>query len=260
MRAVGWCVWVGWNPLGTLAAIKAVPAPGPSSTPSPRSSGRGQRQPARRDARALARAAIREHGAAQKEGELTALTRLLQSRRLRCVLEIGTMDGGTLWLWLQLAEPDAVVVSIDLPGGPFGGGYGARDAVRFRSWARSEQRLSLIRGDSHAPAIMSRCRRFLGGRPIDLLFIDGDHSYVGCRRDFELYAPLVDPLGVIAFHDVVPHPGAPGCEVDRVWRELATRGRAWEFVERGGDRGWGPWGGIGVVERHAVDARFSTDP
>jgi hypothetical protein len=45
-----------------------------------------------------------------------------------------------------------------------------------------------------------------------------------------------------------------------VWRELATRGRAWEFVERGGDRGWGPWGGIGVVERHAVDARFSTDP
>ena len=38
--------------------------------------------------------------------------------------------------------------------------------------------------------------------PIRLLFIDGDHSYEGCRRDFELWSPFVVPGGIIAFHDV----------------------------------------------------------
>ncbi len=39
------------------------------------------------------------------------------------------------------------------------------------------------------------------GRPIDLLFIDGDHSYEGVRRDWELFSPFVAPHGVVVFHD-----------------------------------------------------------
>ncbi len=38
--------------------------------------------------------------------------------------------------------------------------------------------------------------------PIRLLFIDGDHSYEGCKRDFWLWAPFVVPGGIIAIHDV----------------------------------------------------------
>ena len=33
---------------------------------------------------------------------------------------------------------------------------------------------------------------------IDFLFLDGDHSYEGVRRDFENYAPLVRPGGIVA--------------------------------------------------------------
>ena len=55
-------------------------------------------------------------GACQKLRELTPLVALLRRRKLHTVLEIGTMTGGTLWLWCQLALPDAVVVSVDLPG------------------------------------------------------------------------------------------------------------------------------------------------
>jgi hypothetical protein len=36
---------------------------------------------------------------------------------------------------------------------------------------------------------------------IDLLFIDGDHSYEGVKLDFELYSKLVSPKGVIIIHD-----------------------------------------------------------
>ena len=36
---------------------------------------------------------------------------------------------------------------------------------------------------------------------IDLLFIDGDHSYEGVKKDFELYSKLLSPSGIISIHD-----------------------------------------------------------
>jgi predicted O-methyltransferase YrrM len=39
--------------------------------------------------------------------------------------------------------------------------------------------------------------------PIDLLFIDGDHSYEGVKRDWDLFAPHVSEFGVVVFHDTI---------------------------------------------------------
>jgi len=36
---------------------------------------------------------------------------------------------------------------------------------------------------------------------IDLLFIDGDHSYEGVKKDFDLYSKIVSPHGLILIHD-----------------------------------------------------------
>ena len=36
---------------------------------------------------------------------------------------------------------------------------------------------------------------------IDVLFIDGDHSYEGVKLDFELYSKLLAPKGVVILHD-----------------------------------------------------------
>lgn len=36
---------------------------------------------------------------------------------------------------------------------------------------------------------------------VDLIFIDGDHSYAACRDDIAAWTPFVKPGGVIAFHD-----------------------------------------------------------
>ncbi len=49
-------------------------------------------------------------------------------------------------------------------------------------------------------------RRRLGSastQPVDLLFIDGDHSYEGVKADWELFVPLVKPFGVVIFHDTL---------------------------------------------------------
>jgi len=38
---------------------------------------------------------------------------------------------------------------------------------------------------------------------IDFAFIDGDHSYIGLKNDFENIYPLLSPYGVIIFHDTM---------------------------------------------------------
>jgi radical SAM superfamily enzyme YgiQ (UPF0313 family)/predicted O-methyltransferase YrrM len=36
---------------------------------------------------------------------------------------------------------------------------------------------------------------------VDFLFIDGDHSYDGCKKDWDLYSSMVKKGGVVVFHD-----------------------------------------------------------
>jgi predicted O-methyltransferase YrrM len=38
-------------------------------------------------------------------------------------------------------------------------------------------------------------------KPIDFLFIDGDHSYNACLQDWEEWSPYIVESGIVAFHD-----------------------------------------------------------
>lgn len=203
----------------------------------------------------LARISL-HRGAIQKVEELAPFLRLVRERQPEVVCEIGTAQGGTLYGLCQSAHPEATVVSIDLPGADFGGKgvdtYGERNVARMARFGQPEQDLHFLRANSQLDATRVALERILDGRTIQLLFIDGDHAYEGVRRDYELYSPLVD--GLVAFHDIVPHPHIPETQVHRFWRELS--GEKSEFIVRGDFRMWGEWGGIGVLEtnREAVAA------
>jgi len=194
----------------------------------------------------LATTAIKK-GAVQKVKELTPLIRLLKKRKLRTIVEIGTQKGGTLYAWCKVAEPDALIVSIDLPGGPFGGGYSLKDMKRFRTYKRKNQKIYFIRKDSHKKITKDQLIRKLKRRKIDFLFIDGDHRYAGVKKDWTLYAPLMKRNGLIVFHDILFHPKMPKCKVDRLWNEIKRKYQNREFIDKYDDRGWGQWGGIGVI-------------
>lgn len=53
-------------------------------------------------------------------------------------------------------------------------------------------------------------------RPIDILFIDGDHTYDGVKRDFELFLPHLRPNSYVLFHDTLwdLHPEHSGSRAD----------------------------------------------
>jgi predicted O-methyltransferase YrrM len=205
--------------------------------------------------RELAAEAIRRD-AYQKLNELEPLIALVRERRPRTVVEIGTFKGGTLFALCQVADPNALIVSIDLPKGKglFGGGYSWREGRRLRKFAQPGQTLKTLRRDSHAPETVRQVEDLLGGRPIDFLMIDGDHRYEGVKRDWESWKPLVAPGGLIAFHDILDHPEQPLSQVDRFWRELAPTEKTVEFTDPDEDWGHGQWGGIGVVFKDGAQA------
>lgn len=188
-------------------------------------------------------------GAAQKHGEFAPFVAYIQDLRPKVVVEIGTMAGGTLRAWCACADDNALIVSIDLPGGEWGGGYTDADVPRLEGYAERGQRMELIRGDSHTVEVQRSLRAVLHRKPVDFLFIDGDHSYEGVRQDFWDYAPLVKPGGVIAFHDVIEHTQVPACRVSDLWAEIKASGKheTREWCVEGEYRAWGPWGGIGAL-------------
>jgi cephalosporin hydroxylase len=145
---------------------------------------------------------------------------IVQKLRPRTVVEIGTANGGTLLALCRLADEHGTIVSIDLPGGRFGGGYSAWRMSLYQAFGTRSQKIELLRGDSHSSAMFGKLKQILAGRPVDFLFIDGDHTYDGVKRDFELYSPLVARGGMIGFHDIAPvsPPGDYG--VRRLWEEL----------------------------------------
>lgn len=188
-----------------------------------------------------------KRGAVQKTKELSPLISLLKRRKLTTVVEIGTEKGGTLYVWCKIAQPDAMIISIDLPGGLFGGGYTVRDSRKFRSYGKKQQKMYFLREDSHKQSTKKVLQSKLKGRKIDFLMIDGDHRYDGVRKDWELYAPLVKENGIIALHDILYHPNIPECKVDRFWNKIKPLYRYKELLDPADDRGWGQWGGIGII-------------
>jgi predicted O-methyltransferase YrrM len=163
----------------------------------------------------------------QSHWEFRRLLEEVEQRRPQTMVEIGTAKGGSLLAFCRLCAPDAHIVSIDLPGGPFGGGYPLWKKPLYKAFAAAGQRLDLVRGDSHSAETLAEVQGLVAGRPVDFLFIDGDHGYDGVRSDFERYRALVRPGGLIAFHDIVPlqadssprnNPG----DVPRFWAELMT--------------------------------------
>jgi len=57
-----------------------------------------------------------------------------------------------------------------------------------------------ILGNTHDEKTIQKLKDELGGKAINLLFIDAGHSYKDVKQDYEIYAPLTK--NIIAIHDI----------------------------------------------------------
>ena len=81
---------------------------------------------------------------------------------------------------------------------------------------------------------------------VNVLFVDGDHTYEGVRADFLMYRDYVRPSGYIAFHDINDSEfhRANMVGVARLWDEL--KGHKIEFNLNQ------TWAGIGVIQHETL--------
>jgi predicted O-methyltransferase YrrM len=130
----------------------------------------------------------------QDPTELWELCQRLDKLNPQKGLEIGNANGGTT-LFFQALAP--LVVSMDLYE------VGSEDGV-FPVEMLDD--VKFILGDCHEQDMLRQAEEFA---PYDFLFIDGDHTVEGVRKDYDMYAPLVRKGGIVAFHDWGYQEGAP---------------------------------------------------
>ncbi len=168
--------------------------------------------------------------------EILALANAVDALEPKTILEIGTCNGGSLFIWANLASE--LVVTCDLNKAKI------RDGLyqQFPPPSSGCKIVSLA-GDSHERSFRKEVEAALDGRAVDFLFIDGDHTEEGVEADFKMYKDLVRPGGIIAFHDIVLNQPTPNNQVYYLWQRIKSSHRTEEFVQDYDQVGFG----IGIV-------------
>ena len=132
------------------------------------------------------------------QDELAVL--LSHARTADVVVEIGTFEGRTAAALAEAVRGE--VFSVDVyPAGRIGICWGERIAHLTRR-RRKLTNLHLIKGTGHEIA-----RTF--SRPIDLVFVDAEHSYEAAKQDWDDWTPRLRVGGIIALHDSRIAPSSP---------------------------------------------------
>ena len=184
-------------------------------------------------------------GTQQIESEFTQAMRKVEELKPSTFVEIGAFQGGTLSLFSQVSPRSCRFLSIDIA-------FNWPQSLAFRGLGAKGQKVHCIPGDSSKKETIEKTRKWLQGSLIDVLFIDGDHSYEGVKSDYKNYSPWVKRGGLIIFHDIVEDYGTrfgtPTCNytggVPKFWSELKNQGFQFEeFVENSEQDGFG----IGIL-------------
>jgi len=124
------------------------------------------------------------------------------ARRAGCVVEIGVYEGSSAVMFCDALGPGAKLHLIDpfidesgwtMVPGWHGTPFATRLAVRRRARGGPTIHWHIARSQDVG--------RAWPGPPVDLVFIDGDHSVSGCREDWEVWHPHVRTGGSVAMHD-----------------------------------------------------------
>jgi hypothetical protein len=163
------------------------------------------------------------------------------------IVEIGSWKGKSTYC-LAKGLRDGVIVAID----PFDGAGDCEAGTFYRvmkgntplldQFRANLSRYDLLRKVEIKVGLSNQFANQIG--PVDMLFIDGDHSIAGCEYDFRTFAPDVRVGGVLAFHDYKPRRSqlGPTWVVDN----LVRTSKEWSFA--------GKWNSLVAFRRRSEKA------
>jgi predicted O-methyltransferase YrrM len=179
----------------------------------------------------------------QYKSEIISLLKIIRELQPKIILEIGTFNGGTLFLFSRIISKDTLLISLDLPKARLGRFQIDWRFFLIKKFSLPHQKMRLLRADSHRSSTLNQIKKILDGQKLDFLFIDADHSYEGVKKDFEMYGPLVKRGGIIAFHDIVSQ-SASFNNVHKFWEQIKNQYKFDEFVSDSSQI----TGGIGILK------------
>jgi predicted O-methyltransferase YrrM len=165
------------------------------------------------------------HGVASLQfDEAALLFRLARDVEAGPIAEIGRFRGGSTVMFTSAQPADAELWSYDLSDR-----YdGELDQALTRLGLRGK--VHLVVGDSRTVEPPPG--------PLELLFIDGDHSYEGAKADFDRWSAFVRPGGHVLFHDAVDaggygnvYPGVTRAVAEVDWPRQPGAGSIAHFVK-----------------------------
>jgi len=123
---------------------------------------------------------------------------LSKQKKLKNCLEIGLgFYGSTHFLWRALFDKSITIENQKDRVFKFG-----ENMNTFHGkFVLNDKKSSFIFGSSHDPSSVEKLQKILNGKKLDLLFIDGDHTYKSVLCDWMLYKNFVAKGGIIAFDD-----------------------------------------------------------
>jgi len=130
----------------------------------------------------------------QKKSEFLTFLNKVHDAKPQKILEIGGRRGGSSILLSYAAGEQAQVLTLDLNNS----GY----RLRSLNSLCDQRPIQFWQGDSHLHSTYQRVEAYLAGHALDVLFIDGDHTYEGAKQDFTNYSRLAKNGGLIALHDI----------------------------------------------------------
>lgn len=111
------------------------------------------------------------------------------------IVEIGVFEGASAESMRKVAPPDAILHLIDpYPAGRLPGFSSAKSVAHKRLSKVKNASVQWIQDFSYNVAKKWNSE-------IDFLFIDGDHTYEGCRTDWDDWHSFIKVGGCVAFHD-----------------------------------------------------------
>ncbi len=193
----------------------------------------------------------------QHESEVREfLLHILKEQEIHKVLEIGTFEGGTAYIWAQLVEQykDGKVICIDPCFTPENGhpAEPSRKKGLIYKGKSCESKILEIQGYTDDKEVQNTVSFFTNrDGKVDLLFHDGNHTYDGVKFDIENYSQFVKSGGWIAICDWMDETHG----VSKYWKELKNQYKnVNEFViqkmpvDRQKSHRWlGFYNGIGLI-------------